>query len=284
MVDGPAWCSRPTVTDREGSPLLLKQIMNWPVVARVWLPGWQRDREGTLHRLLDLVANTPLPTHDAQTATLKEIMDADKTGTDESGAHETVTNPSSSAIDGAESEVPRAFVPADCSVVASQYQLDNMQSAYPLVQQLAREALAIEGPIHIDRLVGIVSKKCGYSRIGAQKRANLTSMIVRGFGIDSDRFVWPLGTDPLQWREVRRTLSSKDRSVNEVSPLEILNAMEQMLRESLSSERDELVTETARLLGYERLGDASKELLLTALARGLTEHRFIKTDDRLRLP
>jgi len=47
---------------------------------------------------------------------------------------------------------------------------------------------------------------------------------------------------------VRYALSGKDRSLNEVSPLEVLSAMEQVLRESLSSEQDELAAETGNSL------------------------------------
>ncbi|MDR0701458.1 MAG: DUF4011 domain-containing protein [Azoarcus sp.] len=55
MVDGPAWRSRPTVTDRDCAPMLLRDIMKWPAVARVWLPGWLRDPEGNLARLIERI-------------------------------------------------------------------------------------------------------------------------------------------------------------------------------------------------------------------------------------
>jgi hypothetical protein len=29
--------------------------MNWPAVARVWLPGWLRDKTGQVARLVDLI-------------------------------------------------------------------------------------------------------------------------------------------------------------------------------------------------------------------------------------
>ena len=51
MVDGPAWKSRRTVADRDAAPFLLQERANWPAVARVWLPGWLRDKEGVLERL-----------------------------------------------------------------------------------------------------------------------------------------------------------------------------------------------------------------------------------------
>jgi hypothetical protein len=58
MVDGPAWQSRLTVADRDGAPALLQDIMKWPAVARVWLPGWLRDSEGNCLRLVERIETT----------------------------------------------------------------------------------------------------------------------------------------------------------------------------------------------------------------------------------
>ena len=55
MLDGPDWRARPTVTDRDYAPRLLRDSMNWPAVARVWLPGWLRDKTGQVARLVDLI-------------------------------------------------------------------------------------------------------------------------------------------------------------------------------------------------------------------------------------
>ncbi|MDR1424399.1 MAG: DUF4011 domain-containing protein [Azoarcus sp.] len=52
VADGPAWKSRRTVADRDAAPFLLQERANWPAVARVWLPGWLRDKEGVLERLV----------------------------------------------------------------------------------------------------------------------------------------------------------------------------------------------------------------------------------------
>ena len=55
MLDGPEWKSRLTVTDRDGAPFLLRDSMHWPAVAQVWLPGWLRNRQEQLTRLIEMV-------------------------------------------------------------------------------------------------------------------------------------------------------------------------------------------------------------------------------------
>jgi hypothetical protein len=64
MLDGPEWKSRLAVMDRDGVPSLLRDSMHWPVVARVWLPAWLRDRQEQLARLIGLIespTNSKLP-------------------------------------------------------------------------------------------------------------------------------------------------------------------------------------------------------------------------------
>ncbi|WP_207456412.1 DUF4011 domain-containing protein [Herbiconiux sp. SYSU D00978] len=67
LVDGPLWASRPTVADRDGAPALLGELMGWPAVVRVWLPGWMRDPEGTIARITDAL-DAPLPTRPRRVA------------------------------------------------------------------------------------------------------------------------------------------------------------------------------------------------------------------------
>jgi hypothetical protein len=51
---------RRTVGDRDGLPVeVLSGMLGWPVVERVWLPTWLRDREAVLDRLAAAVAAVP---------------------------------------------------------------------------------------------------------------------------------------------------------------------------------------------------------------------------------
>jgi hypothetical protein len=56
VLDGPRWAERPTVADRDLTPLLLEQLMGWGASMRVWLPEWIDDAERVLHRVDDAVA------------------------------------------------------------------------------------------------------------------------------------------------------------------------------------------------------------------------------------
>jgi hypothetical protein len=55
MLDGPVWKSKLAVVDRDGVPSLLKDVMHWPVVTRLWLPTWLRNRKEQIKRLVGLL-------------------------------------------------------------------------------------------------------------------------------------------------------------------------------------------------------------------------------------
>ena len=290
MLDSPAWKSRLTVTDRDAAPTLLRDIMKWPAVARVWLPGWLRDREGTLTRLIERIESP----YSSETF---EAPDDDNGAASES-ASSVASAASKPAAPSADEALPddapirsadkndlavADFVPAPDSAVAPQSALSDMKKARPEVVRLATEALAAEGPVHLDRLTRIVSHRFGYSRLGSQKRAELSRFLSDSFNIDEDHFVWPGGVDRASWRAVRRTVSPLDRSLPEISPVEVLNAMEQVLIQALSASQNELIRSTAVLLGHARLTENAQNSLLRVLVRGLTQGRFIESDGRLRV-
>jgi hypothetical protein len=51
VLDGPRWAERPTVADRELTPLLLERLMDWGALLRLWLPEWIADEESALGRI-----------------------------------------------------------------------------------------------------------------------------------------------------------------------------------------------------------------------------------------
>ena len=52
LLDSERWADMPTVADREGTPFLLSQLMQWGSVVRVWLPEWYSDPESVIKRIL----------------------------------------------------------------------------------------------------------------------------------------------------------------------------------------------------------------------------------------
>jgi hypothetical protein len=54
LLDGEAWHSRPTVSDRDVLPVeVLTRLMGWPSVARIWWPMWLQNRERAIDELME---------------------------------------------------------------------------------------------------------------------------------------------------------------------------------------------------------------------------------------
>lgn len=57
LLDGESWRRRKTVSDRDVLPVeVLRDLMGWPAVARVWWPMWQQNREQVMATLLEEVS------------------------------------------------------------------------------------------------------------------------------------------------------------------------------------------------------------------------------------
>ncbi|WP_052521394.1 DUF4011 domain-containing protein [Agreia bicolorata] len=282
MVDGPGWASRATVSDRDGAPNLLVDVMSWPAVIRAWLPAWIRDRSALIARIVvavDHPASARLPDADAAQAVREAGKAADRAAADAAAEKAFPTAVSTSTL---ARELP-IFEPADDSAIHPQSALETADAAQ-LIESVAASILEAEGPIPVDRLVGAIARRFDYSRVGDAKRSLLQQTVHDAFTISSDGFVWPAALDASTWRGARRTSSSADRPVTDVSPQEISNAIELLLAESLSIDSDELLRETASVLGYSRLTEQTRTWIERGLALALSENRARREGTRLVRP
>jgi len=272
MVDGNGWASRPTVSDRDGAPQLLVDLMGWPATSRVWLPAWLRDRDGVLARIREAV-DRPV----AEKARFVSVAAPEPAVVEKDKTADVAADATSTGIALA------PFVVAEDSAIANQSVLENMRMARPAIQRIAAEVLATEGPVPLSRLVATVARRFGYTRIGENKRNELAESLETLFE-SRDGFVWPVDLDPATWREARRSPSSTARAVTEISPQEIANVIELLLRESFSMSFDDLVKEATGLLGYTRVTDPGRASVARGLELAIAEARVTADDEkRLRL-
>ena len=279
MVDGPGWASRATVSDRDGAPNLLVDVMSWPAVIRAWLPAWIRDRSALIARIVvavDHPASARLPDADAAQAVRDAGKAADRAAADAAAEKAFPTAVSTSTL---ARELP-VFEAADDSAIHPQSALDNIDSE-PVIRSMVAEILEAEGPIPLDRLIGTIAHRFDYTRVGDAKRALLQQIVRKEFAVAPDDFVWPASLDSSSWRGARRTSSSAVRPVTDVSPQEIANAIELLLAESLSIDSDELLRETASVLGYSRLTEQTRTWIERGLALALSENRVRREGTRL---
>jgi hypothetical protein len=167
--------------------------------------------------------------------------------------------------------------------VGSPEMLRSLRLAAPGVIRTAGEILDIEGPMPLQRLITLVARRFGIPRLDPQRRHHLTRVIGPQFRVLED-FAWPTGTKPTTWRSARRVGDPSARRITDISPEELVNAMEFVLGDAVELSRDDLLTETATLLGYPRIPAPMRPWVEEAVGRGVKSGRFIERVSGIRLP
>ena len=117
----------------------------------------------------------------------------------------------------------------------------------------------VEQPIHEDEVGRRLAMSCGWQRAGRVIRdcamKGLLAARQSGFLIE-DRHFWMVNDDADVTPRDRSEIAASEpvRRIDMISPIEIAAAAIHALEENLALPLDELVIETARILGFARVG------------------------------
>lgn len=168
---------------------------------------------------------------------------------------------------------PTSYRTAEVSAVPMNAAEFSLTASKTAIVQVIEAITAVEAPIRKETLMRRVFSAFGTSKTSgtieafekALKAANTRNSKVKGV-----IFCWNADQDPKTYSGIR---VSNDRSAEDICPQEIANAICYVLRDNGSMERDDLLKETSRVLGYKRLG----KNLEAALQAGLQYARTQKT-------
>ncbi|KQM81280.1 DUF4011 domain-containing protein [Agromyces sp. Leaf222] len=209
LLDGPVWRARQTVADRDGLPVdVLKGLMRWPGVERVWLPEWLHHREETLSRLSSAVTDarmrgsrdvTDIPSAppDAAFESTSVELEVESVVGDANSALLEVSDASSAStatppmlIDprairiGSATGAPvlplnsspnhpnfEEFIEWQPGRRGSLADLDALphRSAHAKIEAAIRDAIATEGPMSASRLSKLVAGSFGLNRVARDR-------------------------------------------------------------------------------------------------------------------
>ena len=287
LLDGPKWYHLPTVSDRDLVPELLKPIMQWASVTRVWLPEWAINPDGVVDKLENelAAAQKELAARDArfqhQLEEIKDRLDQQRDAATEQLSEEAK---SELAVELLELEAP-AIPPAVTSGTASQTGAkgiskitgyspvelrdlgtrEDFQRRFSAARRaelggIIEDAVNANGPISLNDLRILIAKAFGYAK-GSQKINDR----IKGFipkdlrhkeGRSNTEFVWPRGVVPHEWRGVRA--SNGQRTASQISLWEVRNAMAQLdfidsvPADSSDEALDDVIRETMKVFGLKR--------------------------------
>lgn len=262
LLDGPGWYSRRTVADRDGLPVdVLSGLLKWPGVERVWLPEWLQDRDATVARLRRAVEEArerkAVPVEVVGEPVVPVVVTPEPVAEEPRELGPLRSAPVVAApaprrhpmLQTYREWVPRRH--GDLSV------LDDLATewAKKQVRAVIHEVIAAEGPIHPDRLAKLVAGAFGLNRVAESRRKAIRQLVPADYyrRSDPEGFYWPAGLDPETWRVVRCPADGVVRPLDEISLIEIGNAMLVVAEQTGGIEAEELKREALGLFGGKRM-------------------------------
>ena len=253
LLDGQRWNRRKTVSDRDSLPIsMLTKRMGWAKVERIWLPTWLRNQASEIERIklaLEDAKKVPVAevrkSLDAAPTEPIYVQKADMTGT---GAKP--VNP----VDSLLAVIPtwRELQPA---IIAGQEYLDYLQNPKirDAVADLVQQLTETEGPVSKQRLAKFVASCFGYSRVVTSRVEAINGMRLDGHSRDQEGFLYPHKTDPRQYNDWQKSEPGFGRNASEISLREIGNAMVAIATAAQGVSLDQLVKETTRVFGIQKV-------------------------------
>jgi hypothetical protein len=143
------------------------------------------------------------------------------------------------------------------------------------VRSALEEAVAAEGPLHLDVLAKRVAAAFQLRRVNAERIQSILRALPEHLVPDpSTPFAWPRDKLPSTWSGFRRPVAGESRSLETVSLEEIANAMVALCADCGGMETDELYREALGVFGGKRLMPAVTERLRTSLALAVDRGRL----------
>jgi hypothetical protein len=286
LLDNGPWNRRKTVIDRDTlPPEVLKNKMGWAAVERIWLPSWLKDPDTEISRI-ELVAKaamakkigdgdkSPEPLSPTNITLETPIPQSQVSSTMSADVDYAANNPTSSGSQGNEITYWR---PWHDQILGPRELLDSLPNSAG--QEAVRFAMSLvlpyESPIEPIRAAKIVGKAYGIASMYEKRAAQILRVSLPGTVRDTEGFIYLEEHDPMSdWQGWRATRSGDPRKITEISLPEIGNAMRYLAIKSIGIAPEELFKETAQLFGIQRVTDAIKGRLNSALEFAISKGKL----------
>jgi len=248
-VDGARYRGSPTSRDRNRTRPSVLEALGWNV-HHIWAPDWLRRRRGEVERLV-------------------RLLDKAKRGEWRPRFINLPIETAAPAVDEAMTLVEQlapiaAAIPTEPYRVYSSRRVAKTERFYtdPMrsVRELVQRIVACEGPVHHEELARRVAAQYQLTRVGSrvQQRVDLavSQLVDAGEVRRVDWFLWPAEMDepPVRVREDERV-----RDIDLICDEEIARAARLLVEAQMDVSRDELITQTARVLGFASTGSKIAE-------------------------
>lgn len=256
-TDGAAYVSAQTARDRDRLRRQVLESLGWRL-QRVWSRDWVADPDREVEKILQQLSST-----------------ADAAPDQNPGALTTITSSADQYLAEAEpvsppQSLPTFVWPYKRARLESHGDGEELGRADPaqVAGEVAR-VVKLEGPVHVDQVADRISAAWGVTRTGKRIQAVLARAIeiavLSGLVIRRDEFLWPIGLE----RPIVRAPdgNGEPRPIEHIAPEEIAEAAYLCISEARRLLVDDVIRETAQLLGYGRVAPRIEVAVQTALTQ-----------------
>ncbi len=273
MIDGHHYFNARTMNDRELVMPTVLQSLGWHIY-RLWTLDWFENPDKITDHIVEEVerlqrqpkaieespaAADPKPAvFEPVKALVKEVIPVQK---------ETKAVPYTAA-----------FLPVAANATSETiFDFKNRN----MVRKQLQALIDTEGPISKNLLYKKLLQQWNTSRAGARLDRHLEG-ILQEMKLHVVTHHQPFYCSQQEPIAVYRANDVEKRNIEDIAPEEILVAAEEVLRDHLSIEEDELLRYLARTFGFMKVGRQIHSLLSYALQRAVDQGKFIREDNRIK--
>ena len=251
LLDGESYANAKLTRDREIAQIAILNGLGWRTT-RIWTMDWWDNSRRELDRILALLQTPEKQEPEVSTETLPQIPVTDGVQT------------ASTAENSREYEITEL---SQSTILAEDF-VDSRYAA--AIRKKISAVLEKEAPINRSLLTRRVVQSYGIARAGSRIQSYLDAMY-QSMKLPSTEqidqlFYWLPSQDPETYFSYRvGTCEENRREAKEVPVQEAAAAICQVLQDQISLCSEDLVRESAKLMGYSRLGTAVTMLFMEGI-------------------
>jgi very-short-patch-repair endonuclease len=283
--DGASYHSSATARDRDRIRQQILEKLGWKI-HRIWSPDWVTRNETEVNRLKAAIETALKDRAQSLPASLSITSNGPVASELPIVVEKEIPNIDERVVIPGWVKTYQVCRPRAPQVRGLQF---HDPDALPVLKRMLSQIIDVEGPVHKDVAATRFAEAWNLDRVG-ERMMNAVKSAWRSLSREKllriqGEFLWPAAES---FQAVVRQPNIDDnqsrRSIEEIPQEEIALAMKNLVRDSLSIERDQLLVLVARIFGFERAGNHIQKTLAKAFDDLVEDGQLIFLEDRVSLP
>ncbi|MFW6111151.1 MAG: AAA domain-containing protein, partial [Thermoproteota archaeon] len=277
--DGSKYYTSKVARERDRLRQQVLEDRGW-IIHRVWSPDWYRNREATRQRLLkaiEIAKNNPTP----HTKPPKRREEEPPIAVTQKEEGHTINH------QDLEDLIP-PYQKCNSLSLPNLTEEGYSGGEYPIIDELAtaiQKLVEAEGPISIEQVLNRIREYSPIERISKKIHTTVNNAIrhadLHGKIEKKGKFLWP---NPHNGPLVRRRTGDLSTDIDQICDEEIAEATRIVLRHQFSTPKQELITQTSRLMGIQRTTTKVSHRIAQVIDRLVQTGEMINEEGQLGLP